>query len=268
MPGSAAGSTALYDNGYAMDANLDYRFRHHDDSGVRNDSDLRWRLAGSRTLGDDNWAAGFRGRVNYRGNGDYRNDYSIFTNYRHQLDDDQLSFGAEVRRRRYPEGPLRARSRTTADVNVGWTHVINDQSTFSMTGHGGRNGTQTSRPDGDSSIYGAIVDLDYAFSGNLGWYIFGWWERDNFNTDAYPSIPTKTTPSSSGARTTCTSSARAWCGRSGRPGRSGRKSSTSATRATSTTSITARRNTGSMCARASSPRIPPVSEHAPVLRHS
>ena len=53
----------LHDNGYAMDANLDYRFRHHDDSGVRNDSDLRWRLAGSRTLGDDNWAAGFRGRV-------------------------------------------------------------------------------------------------------------------------------------------------------------------------------------------------------------
>ena len=175
----------LHDNGYAMDANLDYRFRHHDDSGVRNDSDLHWRLAGSRTLGDDNWAAGFRGRVSYRGNGDYRNDYSIFTNYRYQLDDaNQLSYGAEVRRRRYPEGPLRARSRTTADVNVGWTRVLSDQATLSLTGHGGRN-YATGRPDGDSTIYGAIIDLDYAFSEQFGWYIFGWWERDNFNTDAY-----------------------------------------------------------------------------------
>jgi tetratricopeptide (TPR) repeat protein len=175
----------LLSDGYALDANLDYRFRYHDESGVRNDSDLRWRAAGSRSIGDDNLAAGFRGRVSYRGNGDYRNDYSIFTTYRHQIDeDDQLSFGAEVRRRRYPHGSLRARSRTTADANVGWTRVVNDQATFSMTGHVGRN-YATSRPNGDSTIYGAIVDLDYTFSDSLGWYIFGWWERDVFNTDAY-----------------------------------------------------------------------------------
>jgi len=175
----------LLEGSYALDANLDYRFRSHDESGVRNDSDLRWRLAGSRTMGDDNLAAGFRGRVSYRGNGDYRNDYSIFTTYRQYLDkDDQLSFGAEVRRRRYPEGPLRARSRTTADLSVSWTRVVNDQVTFSMTGHGGRN-YATSRPDGDSTIYGAIVDLDYTFADNLGWYIFAGWEHDNFNVDAY-----------------------------------------------------------------------------------
>lgn len=175
----------LLEDGYALDANLDYRFRYHDEEGVRNDSDLRWRFGASRTLGDDNLAGGIRGRVSYRGNGQYRNDYSIFTTYRHQIDeDDQLSFGAEVRRRRYPEGNLRARSRTTADVNVGWTRVVNDQATFSLTGHGGRN-YATSRPDGDSTIYGAIVDLDYTFSDSLGWYIFAWWEHDNFNTDAY-----------------------------------------------------------------------------------
>ena len=175
----------LLDNGYALDANLDYRFRYHDEDGVRNDSDLRWRLAGSRTLGDNNLAGGFRGRVSYRGDGQYRNDYSIFINYRYTLDDaNQLSFGGEVRRRRYPEGRLRARSRTTADVNMGWTHVLSEAATFSMTGHGGRN-YATSRPDGDSTIYGLTVDLDYAFSDTLGWFIFGWWERDNFNTDAY-----------------------------------------------------------------------------------
>jgi hypothetical protein len=123
--------------------------------------------------------------VSYRGEGQYRNDYSIFTTYRHVLDDEnQLSFGAEVRRRRYPTGPLRARSRTTADVNMGWTHVLSDEATFSMTGHGGRN-YATSRPAGDSTIYGLTIDLDYAFSDDLGWYIFGWWEHDNFNTDAY-----------------------------------------------------------------------------------
>ena len=136
-------------------------------------------------MGDNNLAGGFRGRVSYRGNGQYRNDYSIFMNYRYQLDDvNQLSFGGEVRRRRYPEGPLRARSRTTADVNVGWTHVLSDQATFSATGHGGRN-YATSRPDGDSTIYGLTLDLDYAFSDTLGWFIYGWWEHDNFNTDAY-----------------------------------------------------------------------------------
>jgi hypothetical protein len=174
----------LLSDGYALDANLDYRFRYHDESGVRNDSDLRWRAAGSRILGDDNLAAGFRGRVSYRGDGIYRNDYSIFTTYRLQVDDeDQVSFRAEVRRRRYPTGALRARSRTTADVSVGWTRVVNEQATFSVTGHGGRN-YATSRPDGDSTIYGATVDLDYTFSDSLGWYIFAWWEHDNFNTDA------------------------------------------------------------------------------------
>lgn len=175
----------LAGNGYALDATLDYRFRYHDEEGVRNDSDLRWRFAGSRLLGDDRLAAGFRGRVSYRGSGDYRNDYSIFMNYRYQIDeDDQLSVGGEVRRRRYPEGRLRARSRTTADVSLGWTHVMSDEATFSLTGHGGRN-YATSRPDGESTIYGAIADLDYAFSDELGVYLFAWWEHDSFNTDAY-----------------------------------------------------------------------------------
>ena len=57
-----------------------------------------------------------------------------------------------------------------------------------MSSHGGRN-YATSRPDGDSTFYGLTIDLDYAFSDALGWYVFGRWEHDNFNTDAYHAHP-------------------------------------------------------------------------------
>ena len=43
------------------------------DDDIRNDSDWRWRAAGSRALGESNLAVGFRGRVSYRGGGQYRN---------------------------------------------------------------------------------------------------------------------------------------------------------------------------------------------------
>ena len=109
---TGGGIDYLLQEGYALDATLDYRFRHHDEDGVRNDSDLRWRFGGSRTLGDDNLAGGFRGRVSYRGNGRYRNDYSIFMNYRHLLDSaNQFSFG---RRGSSPPLPGRAAARTAA----------------------------------------------------------------------------------------------------------------------------------------------------------
>ncbi|HEY0334180.1 MAG TPA: tetratricopeptide repeat protein [Stenotrophomonas sp.] len=179
------GLNYAFDDGYAFDATLDYRFRYYDNRDSRNDSDLRWSASGSRSFGDNNWAMGVRGRVSYRGNGDYRNDAGVFTDYVRSLDsDDQLKLGAEVRRRRYPQGPLRDRSRTTSTVSVGWVHAIGEgNASFSADVHGGRNGA-TSRPDGDSSVFGATVNLDYAFNDHLDGYIFGWWERDSFNTDA------------------------------------------------------------------------------------
>lgn len=174
----------LPDN-YALDASLDYRFRYLDNEDTRNDSDWRWRLAGSKAFGENNLAAGFRGRVSYRGNGQYRNDYSIFTNYRYRFDEDnQFTVGAEVRRRRYPDGPLRARSRTTADASVGWVRSLFDgRGSFTATAHGGYN-YATSRPDGDSTIFGATLGLDYTFTSTLDGFIFAWWERDQYNTDA------------------------------------------------------------------------------------
>ena len=175
---------ALPDN-YALDASLDYRFSYQDKDDIRNDSDWRWRVAGSRAFGENNLAVGFRGRVSYRGEGYYRNDYSIFTNYRYRFDaNNQFTLGAELERRRYPEGRLRERSRTAATANAGWVRsLFEGRGSFTLTAHGGYN-YATSRPDGNSAIYGATANLDYTFTDRLDGFIFAWWERDNFNTDA------------------------------------------------------------------------------------
>lgn len=171
-------------NGYAIDGTLDYRYRYYDNSDSRSDSDLRWRLAGSKALGENNLSAGFRGRTSYRGDGNYRNDVSIFTDYRMRYDpDNQFTFGADIRRRRYPEGRERDLSRTTALVSAGWVHSFMDgKGSFSLTGHAGRN-YATSRPDGDSSVFGATAALDFTLSKTLSWGGFVWWERDLFASD-------------------------------------------------------------------------------------
>jgi tetratricopeptide (TPR) repeat protein len=171
------------ESGNALDASLDYRFRYYD-SDVRNDSDWRWRAAWSRALGENSLAIGLRGRNSYRGESTFRNDYGIFASYRHRLDpDNQLTFGAQVWRRHYPNGRLRERSRSTADASIGWVHSLLDgRATFTLTGHGGYN-YATSRPDGNSAIYGATVNLDYAITNRLDGFIFGWYERDAFNAD-------------------------------------------------------------------------------------
>lgn len=171
-------------NGYAIDGSLDYRFRYYDNPDSRDDSDLRWRLAGSRSFGESNLAVGVRGRTSYRGDGDYRNDAGLFTDYRYRIDpDNQLTLGAEYRRRRYPEGRLRDRSRTSADASAGWVHSLLDGSgSLTVTAHGGQH-FATDRPDGNSSFYGATAALDFTINNKLGWGTFAWWERDAYNVD-------------------------------------------------------------------------------------
>ncbi|MGO4394489.1 tetratricopeptide repeat protein [Variovorax sp. M-6] len=171
-------------NGYAIDGSLDYRFRYYDNPDSRDDSDLRWRLAGSRSFGESNLAVGVRGRTSYRGDGDYRNDAGLFTDYRYRIDpDNQLTLGAEYRRRRYPEGRLRDRSRTSADASAGWVRSLLDGSgSLTVTAHGGQH-FATDRPDGNSSFYGATVALDFTVNNKLGWGTFAWWERDAYNAD-------------------------------------------------------------------------------------
>lgn len=173
----------LGDN-YALDASLDYRFRYYDNPDSRNDADLRWRAAGSRSFGEDNLALGVRGRNSYRGDGVFRNDYGLFTDYRHRIDpDNQLTAGAELRRRRYPEGPRRDRTFSTAVANIGWIHALGEgASSISLVAHGGYN-FATNRPDGDSMVYGLTATYDFTLTETLGGFVFGWWEHDSYDTD-------------------------------------------------------------------------------------
>lgn len=167
----------------SIDATLDYRHREYDEDS-RDDRDLRWSLAANRTLDDSSVAGGLRGRVSYRGDGDYRNDVAGFVEYNRNVSLlSQLSLGLSVQRRRYPSGPLRARSRTTSLATVGWSRSLADGAgSFGFTAHGGRN-TATSRPDGESDVYGATANFDWTFSDTLDAFVYVWWERDAFNTD-------------------------------------------------------------------------------------
>lgn len=184
----------LPDN-YALDASLDYRFRYYDNPASRNDEDLRWRAAASRAMGDGNLTLGARGRNSYRGQGTYRNDFGLFTNYRYQLDaDNQVSVGGEVRRRRYPNGPMSNRSFSTATGNVGWTHSIaQGQASFGLNAHAGSN-FNTVRADGDSTVYGMTTNFDVTFTERLSGFVFGWWEHDAFNTERAHFSPDETNP--------------------------------------------------------------------------
>lgn len=171
-------------NGWALDGTLDWRFRSYDDSASRNDGDVRWNMAASRALGEDNLALGFRGRNSYRGDGDFRNDAGIYADYRRRLDaDNQLSFGGEILRREYPQGRLRERSRSSASMSAGWVHSLFDgRGSLSFTGHLGQH-FATNRPDGNSDFYGATASFDYTVSSKLAWGSFVWWEHDAYNID-------------------------------------------------------------------------------------
>ena len=170
-------------NNTSLDGSLDYRHREYD-AGSRDDRDLRWNFAASHGFNDSRFSGGLRGRVSYRGNGDYRNDVAGFVDYTHNLDlESQLTAGLSVQRRRYPEGPLRDRSRTTTTGSIGWSHSFNDgRANFGITGHAGRN-TATSRVDGDSDVFGATANLDWTFGDTLDAFVFVWWERDDFSAD-------------------------------------------------------------------------------------
>ena len=109
---------------HSLNATLDYRFRWYD-SDRRNDSDWRWNVNLSRPVDDDSLRFGMRGRVSYRGDGQHRNDWGVFATYGLGLGpNDRLTFGGEVRERRYPRGPLRDRTRDIAEFTGSWTHSL------------------------------------------------------------------------------------------------------------------------------------------------
>lgn len=172
------------DDGYALDGSLDYRFRDYNAEGRRNDSDLRWNGAVSRNAGEGNWIGGVRGRVSYRGNGIYRNDFGVYGNYRLRVDpDDQVAAGLEVRQRRYPTGPLRERTRNIVELTGSWTRALFDgKASFTLSGQAGRE-FNTERPDGDATFFGLSPSISFSITENLGGFAFFWWQNDRYNVE-------------------------------------------------------------------------------------
>jgi hypothetical protein len=72
---------------------------------------------------------------------------------------------------------IRAESR--GNVHPRWQ---DGDGSLSVTGHAGHN-YATTRPDGDSNVFGATVALDFTVNKQLAWGTFLWWERDLFNAD-------------------------------------------------------------------------------------
>jgi tetratricopeptide (TPR) repeat protein len=178
------GLAYVLDDDYTVNASLDYRFRYYDNPDTRNDSDWRWNAALTRALDENSLTGGVRGRVSYRGDGIYRNDYGVFGQWRRRLDEDnQISFGAELRRRDYGSSRLSDRSRSIAELNAGWTRALfGGSGSFSLVGHGGYQ-FATSRDDGNSNFFGATATVDFTLTDTLGGFVFAWWERDLFNVE-------------------------------------------------------------------------------------
>ncbi len=176
----------------SLSGTLDYRFREYSDSDRRRDSDLRWNGSYRHRFDDNNLTAGVRGRVSYRGEGDYRNDYGLFSTYRILLDEyDQLTLGAEYRRRSYPEGRLRSRSRNTTELTGNWNRSLQDgKASFSLDAFGGWQNATQNRLDGNSSFYGLSPTYNFTLNDQWGGYVFFWWEHNSYNSERYSSEPT------------------------------------------------------------------------------
>jgi len=173
-------------NRYTLDADLDYRFRYFDNHEIRNESDWRWFLGVNRNVGESNLALGVRGRVSYRGNGQYCNDYGIFGDWRYRVESvSQFNLGAEVRRRRYPTGPLRDRSRTIGELTTGWTHSFAEgRGTFSLNGRGGYEWA-TTRPEGNSSFFGAGGGLNFVITDRFDAFVEANWAHHVFSDETF-----------------------------------------------------------------------------------
>jgi hypothetical protein len=153
-------------------ATLDYRFRAYD-SDRRNDSDLRWNFNAGRTIRDDNLRFGMRGRLSYRGNGQYRNEWGAFADYRRALrNGDQVTLAAEVGERRYPRGPLRIRSREITSFSGSWTRALaNGRTALTLGGHLTHEWATQGRVDGDGTSWGVSGEADHSFSDTLDGFL-------------------------------------------------------------------------------------------------
>jgi hypothetical protein len=177
-------STALTER-HSFNGTLDYRFRWYDDPDRRNDSDLRWNLNLSRPVDDDSLRFGMRGRVSYRGDGQYRNDWGVFATYDLGLGpNDRVTLGGELRERRYPRGPLRSRTRDIAEFTAAWTHSLDDgRTSFGLGGNFGQEWATQERIDGDNTFWGISGEFDHSFSDTLDLFLWISYTSESFDEE-------------------------------------------------------------------------------------
>lgn len=173
-----------------INASLDYRFRRYDNRDRNDDSDLFWDGYVSRSFGDHNLAIGAKGWISARGDGITRHDYGLFSDLRLVAGpESQLRFGAELRRRDYPEGPLRYRSRTIVELTGGWNQaVFGGAASIGISGAIGREFATAGRPDGDSHTWSLSPSFDFTLSKAVSGHVSGWWQRGRFNVERTDAI--------------------------------------------------------------------------------
>jgi hypothetical protein len=170
---------------HSFNGTIDYRFRWYDDKDRRNDSDLRWDFNLARPVDDDNLRFGLRGRVSYRGDSDYRNDWGVFGSYELGFGaNDRVTLTGELRERRYPTGPLRDRTRDIAQFTVNWTHSLNDgRTSFGLGGSVGQEWATQERVDGDASTWGFNGDFNHSINDTLNFFLWFAFDNEGFDED-------------------------------------------------------------------------------------
>lgn len=170
-----------------INASVDYRYRRYDHADRRDDSDLRWSLGGSRPIGRTGWAFGARGWLSARGDGVTRSDAGVFTTFRfREGKGDQFEIGAELRRRAYPYGPLRYRTRDIVEATASWTHALaGGRASVGLAAHGGRVFPDSAMPDGASGFIGLSPSVNVTVSERIGAYVFGWWQNDRYAVERF-----------------------------------------------------------------------------------
>jgi hypothetical protein len=172
-----------------LNLSLDYRYRNYADQ--RDFHDLRWNANIGHNADNTNVTVGVRGRASYRGDRNWRQDYGLFTQFRWVVGaNDQLNFGAEFRRRDYPQGRERSRSRNIVEFSGGWNHALFDgKASISVDAAAGLENATDGRIDGDSAFYSLSSTFDYSITDRLGGYVMVWWQNDAYSIERFDDTP-------------------------------------------------------------------------------
>lgn len=175
----------LLEDGLSLDGTLDYRHRQYDESERRDDRDLRWSGILNQTLENGSRAVGLRGRASYRGDDGYRQDYGIFANQSFNTNPlERITVQGELRRRLYPSGELRSRSRDIGELWLRWTRSLYDgRGEVTLSANAGHEWATHDRIDGDNTFYGLTADWSMQINDTLGVFLFGMWEHNGYHDD-------------------------------------------------------------------------------------